>query len=294
MATPGVPNGVPAKANKKAAAPAKADGKKELKILMLHGYTQSGTLFRSKTAALSKPLTKVLAQPPLGLTPTLIYPTGPHRLRPSDIPGYQPPEGSEAGDVDDVETDNWAWFRRDEATLEYRGLGEGMRVIAAAIREASGVDGVVGFSQGGAMAAMLAAAMEPDRPVPTAAAAAAASESSSSLDWVQELRDANGGRPLKFAVVYSGFPAPDEGLQWLYEGKIQTPTLHFIGALDTVVDEARSNGLVERCAAGEGHGMSVVHPGGHYVPVSKEWVGVLAGFLKNILQKTVVENEVKL
>ncbi|KAK9786245.1 putative Serine hydrolase FSH domain-containing protein [Seiridium cardinale] len=254
---------------------AKPNGKKELKILMLHGYTQSGPLFRSKTGALNKILQKFLGTAPLNLQPQLIYPTGPHRLKPSDIPGYQPPEGKSLDEVDDEETDNWGWFRRDEATGTYKGFAEGMLRVAETVSENGGVDGVIGFSQGGAMASLVAAALETERALPAHMAA----EDS----WARKLREANGGKQLKFGVVYSGFVARDEDLQWMYEGGIQTPTLHFIGGLDTVVEESRSRGLTEQCR--EDRTRVLVHPGGHYVPVSKEWTGALVMWLREVLQE---------
>lgn len=132
------------------------------------------------------------------------------------------------------------------------------------------ISGVVGFSQGGSMAAMLAAAMEsPRRPVPPGA----------EWDWVRAVREANNNYPLRFAVIYSGFYAPPAELAWLYEPRIRTPTLQFIGSLDTVVDETRSRGLVARCE----DPVVVVHPGGHHVPVSKEWVMPLVGFIRKVL-----------
>ncbi|CAN8100518.1 unnamed protein product [Discula destructiva] len=250
---------------------AKNEGLKEVKILMLHGYTQSGPLFRAKTRAVEKLLAKSLA--PAHLKPVLFYPTAPNPLDAKDIPGYQPPPPGEEEEEGGSTTDAWAWFRKDEATASYRLLPEGMRRVAACIRDdaAGHVDGVVGFSQGGFMAASVAAALETEpfpRQPPTA----------DEHDWVRELRAANGGRALRFAVVYSGFFAPQGALSWLYTApdKIRTPTLHFIGSLDTVVDEGRSRGLVERCA----EPVVVVHPGGHYVPVAKEWVAPLVGFVR--------------
>lgn len=183
--------------------------------------------------------------------------------------------------MDDEETDNWAWFRRDEATGCYRGLDEGMAKVAETIRENGGVDGVIGFSQGGAMASFVAAALEPQRALPQALEAEAS--------WARRLREANGGRGLDFAVVYSGFVARDEDLQWLYTDQIQTPTLHFIGGLDTVVEESRSQGLVEKCR--EDRMRLLVHPGGHYVPVSKEWTAALVMWLREVLQAKATQGE---
>ncbi|KAI1761505.1 serine hydrolase-domain-containing protein [Hypoxylon sp. FL1150] len=253
-------------------------GKTELKILMLHGFTQSGSLFSSKTKALSKLLTKTLSPAPFNLHPTLIFPTAPHRLRSSDIPGWTPSSDNEGNDED---SDSWAWFRKDEATGAYRGLEAGMEAIAAAIRAAGGgIDGVCGFSQGGAMAALVASAMEHPLRVPPESTAAGETERAD-WTWVESLRAANGGQPLKFCVVYSGFYAPLGRLSWLYEPEIATPSIQFVGSLDTVVDETRTQGLIDRSRDPQ----VVTHPGGHYVPVAKDWVMVLAGWLRQQYSK---------
>ncbi|KAI2604842.1 serine hydrolase FSH [Hypoxylon fragiforme] len=247
-------------------------GKTPLKILMLHGYTQSGALFSSKTKALSKLLLKGLSPPPYNRHPVLIYPTAPLRLRASDIPGYD--VTTAAADEEEAESDSWAWFRKDEATGTYSGFEAGMSAIAAAVADAGGVDGVCGFSQGGASAALVAAALEHPYRSP--------SPSSEDPAWLTALRAANHHRPLSFCVVYSGFFAPPAtNLSWLYTPPISTPTLHFLGSLDTVVEESRSTGLVERCVEPR----VVVHPGGHYVPVAKEWAMALVGWLRERCQK---------
>ncbi|KAI1348851.1 serine hydrolase FSH [Xylaria sp. FL0043] len=249
-------------------------GKKELKILMLHGYTQSGPLFSAKTKALNKLLIKALSPAPLNLHPTLIFPSGPHRLRPSDIPGYVPPEDPSLQDGDEDDLDNWAWFRKDEASGLYRGIEDGMHRIASAIREAGGVDGVLGFSQGGCMAALVAAALE--HPYRTPSTPNNTTTTTTHATWLKELRAANEERPLQFCVIYSGFHATPADLQWLFEPAIATPTLHFLGGLDTVVEEKRSQALVERCR----DPMVLTHPGGHYVPVARDWVMPLVGWLR--------------
>ncbi|KAK0381216.1 serine hydrolase [Colletotrichum melonis] len=253
----------------------KPNGKKEIKILMLHGYTQSGPLFRSKTRALEKLIAKSLG--PFNLAPTLFYPTGPSQLSPRDIPGFVPDESANG---EDQEIDAWAWWRKDESSGSYRFLDQGISTVAEAVREAGGVDGVVGFSQGGAFAALLAAILEGphrDEKMPEDLKASA-----------QALREANGGKPFKFAGIYSGFFAPPEELRWAYEPKIKTPTLHFLGSLDTVVEESRSQGLVDRCE----EPMVVVHPGGHYVPITKEWAMPLIGFLKKIADEETAKSNI--
>lgn len=160
----------------------------------------------------------------------------------------------------------YAWFRKHEATNEYLYFDEGMATITQAIRDAGGVDAVIGFSQGAAVGGFVAAAMETARTPPEGQQG----------EWARKLREANGGRQLLFAVPYSGFKALPASLEWCYEPKIQTPTLHFVGSLDTVVDEDRSQALIDRCEDPK----VIMHPGGHHVPVSKEWAMVLAGFIR--------------
>lgn len=213
----------------------------------------------------------------------MICPTGPYNLRPSDIPGYEPPEGADPA-AEDEPTDNWGWFQHDEGTGAYRRFDEGMQRVADAIRDAGGVDGILGFSQGGAFAQMAAAAMESEhhRPLP------AHDPPKNNTNWAKQLRDANGGKPLKFCMVYSGFVARDPALQWLYEGGMATPSLHVLGSLDTVVGDDRTRGLYEKCGPAEegegGKAKVLVHPGGHFVPVKKEWTTPVAGWLMEVLK----------
>lgn len=216
----------------------------------------------------------------------LIYPTGPHRLRPSQIPGYVSatttsqggPLATGAAADDEDEVDAWAWWRRDDRTEVYNGLDEGMDRIAETICEVGGVDAVMGFSQGGAAAAIVAALLEPGRKEKMAKAGGWKFPAS-----FEDLECA----PLKFGVVYSGFFAPHDDYKGVYDGaKGTTKTLHYIGGLDTVVEESRSRGLVDRVG-----GDVVVHPGGHFVPIGKEWVAALVGFIRQAIEGGVSKKE---
>lgn len=82
--------------------------------------------------------------------------------------------------------------------------------------------------------------------------------------------------PLKFAIIYSGFFAIDSTCNVFFEPKIKTPTMHFLGQLDSVVDESRSRLLVEACVNSE----VVVHVGGHFVPSQRANMDALAAFIR--------------
>lgn len=65
------------------------------------------------------------------------------------------------------------------------------------------------------------------------------------------------------------------------EGGIDTPTLHFIGSLDTVVEEERSMALVRTCRREK----VVYHPGGHFLPGGKMYLGAVGGFIVDCLRE---------
>jgi hypothetical protein len=144
------------------------------------------------------------------------------------------------------------------------------------IREAGGVDGVIGFSQGAAAAGMVASLLEPGR---LTAFDAVRGENPEALgypaSWEDMMRETGQGQ-LKFAVSYCGFYSPNQLYGGFYEPRIATPMCHFIGSLDSVVEESRSLALVDVCEDAR----KVYHPGGHFVPAGKEMAGVLVGFIK--------------
>ena len=244
------------------------------KILMLHGYTQSGPLFHAKSRALEKALCRSLPNA------SFSYPTGPMRLRPADIPGFE----SITKNADGDETEAYAWWRRSNAGSEYIGIQEGLAQIATTIIEEGPFDGVVGFSQGGCAAGMVAALLEGKERIQcfqrkeTAGGLPYPSsflKSTSSAELIQP--------PLKFAIIYSGFTAPPEFYSAFYDPPIRTPMLHFIGSLDSVVEEARSRKLVGACAGEE---KVVVHPGGHFVPSQKAFLAAAVGFVLESVKET--------
>ncbi|PSN60712.1 dihydrofolate reductase [Corynespora cassiicola Philippines] len=257
-----------------------------IKLLMLHGFTQSGPLFHAKTRALEKNLQKAF---PAGIS--LHYPTAPIRLSPADIPFAvaSTTNGEANGNgAQDSEPDAWAWWRRkgDAEPYTYEGIEQGLATLADVLQKEGPFDGVIGFSQGGAMAAMLASLLEPGR-----RAAFEAFYPSGGMRFPESFEADTGyvegtiHPPLKFAVSYSGFAARGtEIYHGFYEPKIKTPMLHFLGTLDAVVEEKRSLALVDRCEENEGR--VVYHPGGHFLPSSqKAYVSALIGFMKEVLHK---------
>lgn len=262
------------------------DAPRKLKILMLHGYTQSGPSFHSKTRSLEKKLTTAFpAAPKPGHLPEypggveLVYPTGPMKLAPSDIPGYDADSAKEG----EEQPEAYGWWKFEKIgepnLFRYEGLDLGFERVAEVIKESGPFDGCIGFSQGAGFAGILASMFDTGR--------------KDAFEKVQE----KGGMaypkslaqvtqpPLKFAVSYAGFLATADDLyQAFYEPKISTPMLHFLGSADSVVEEARSLKMVDACVMGRGveGGVArvVYHPGGHVLPTTKPYMTALVGFIK--------------
>lgn len=271
-----------------------APSTRKLKILMLHGFTQTGPLFEIKTKALKKSLEKAfpsapkpghLKQYPGGVE--LHYPTAPIRLDSQDIPGYDV-DGSSGKEAADA----FGWWRRkgDGEPFVYVGMEEGLGTIARVLREEGPFDGVLGFSQGGAAAGMVASLLESGR-----REAFEAAQAKGGMRYPDSFTEDSGfvegtiQPPMKFAVSYSGFGASTNALyKAFYEPKISTPMLHFLGSVDTVVSEERSLRLVDACVDGRGKeggcDRVVYHPGGHFLPSSqKNYVAALVAFIKEAI-----------
>jgi hypothetical protein len=262
--------------------------KPPLKILMLHGFTQSGTLFRAKTGALTKAIIKAF---PLH-TVSFSYPTGPLRLNPFDVPGYNNGGATE----DKGETETYGWFRRPATEPPtYKGIQDGLASVAALLKTEGPFDGVVGFSQGACLAFIVASLLEPNRK----ASFDAAVTNSDGVEFPESFLPENTGDhpPLKFAIVYSGFKAADPKWGAIYDPQrpIATPVLHVMGTLDALVIEARSRELIQACVGdAEQEGKVVFHPGGHFVPSQRTYLEAAVGFIRRALEgdtKKEVEEE---
>jgi len=146
-----------------------------------------------------------------------------------------------------------------------------------------GIDAVIGFSQGAAAAGMVASLLQPGR------AASFPTDGSDTFSFPKSWEDLAAMHPdgLRFAVSYSGFLTPNRLYEGFYKPKISCPMLHFIGSLDSVVEESRSLALVEACQDAK----TIFHPGGHFVPVGKEMGGFLVGFIREYTKEKVEEKE---
>jgi len=109
---------------------------KKLKILCLHGYRQTGPVFRQRTGALRKALKKQAE---------FVFVTAPHEIKSED----------------EEKMFGW-WFSADDNSYDAHdvtdcsiGLKESLSVVATALKEHGPVDGILAFSQGASLLSII-------------------------------------------------------------------------------------------------------------------------------------------
>ncbi|KAL2710848.1 Family of serine hydrolases 2 [Kluyveromyces marxianus] len=214
------------------------------KVLMLHGLAQSGPYFESKT----KGFRRVLE--PLGYE--FYYPTAPTKCSPADI----------STDIDDLGAssadDYHTWIVPDPVNNEYRLPDITRTFLREYILEHGPFDGIIGFSQGAAVAGYLL------------------TDLNHLLDLTEEQQPT-----LKFCILFMGFRfKPDVYQEQYIKHPIVVPSMHVAGQLDTVVDVAKIHDLHAACV--EGTGTYLEHSGGHFVPNSKGFVTKVAEWLQSL------------
>lgn len=209
-------------------------------VLCLHGYSQDGNVLRTQLKRLTQRL----------------------ELRAhfhfQDAPFAVP-------SMADPSSQGFAWWkpRRDAVSdWHYDGVEESLQLLSEANaaekkRSGSGFAGVLGFSQGGALASLLVGLRERSEPT---------------MMPLPELRFA------MFAGAFR-YRAATPSYDYLFEGRpLMMPSLHCIGERDTIIKGATSE-VLEACFATERR-TSCRHGGGHVVPSGTPSLDVFDAFVE--------------
>lgn len=254
--------------------PSKKEIKFKGKILFLHGYTQSSSVFYAKTSALRKKLLK--------LNYKSVYLNGPTKLTPADLPSTDSLSKFNTVISDDEETNYRSWWIKPHNTNDGIDLSEPLAEIKNYIDKGEIIPdndlvqetesdeerrlpivGIIGFSQGAALAGLLS----------------------------HKFKDLFGVDSLKFVILYSGFKIDTSEKSGNAKYKDYYPAdngesdqfkvLHIYGELDTVVHEDRVLSLYEITKANSD---ILKHPGGHFVPNSKLMVDQTTNWIVHIME----------
>ena len=142
------------------------------------------------------------------------------------------------------------WNASDDGTV-YEGLEDTLAYVDDFVAREGPFDGVIGFSQGGTLAALLCALQERRRRLASPAAAPA------------ELTPED----FRFCICVCGLRSRLREHRQLYESGIRLPSLHFLGRADSLT--AHSRRLVESFE----DPLVVEHGRGHVVPPLAEGDG---------------------
>lgn len=119
-----------------------------------------------------------------------------------------------------------------------RGLEESLATVARALKESGPFSGLLGFSQGAALAALVCAlgqAGDPRFPLP------------------------------RFIILISGFCPRGLGLrESILQGPFSLPSLHVFGDTDRVIPSQESVQLASRFTGA----ITLTHSGGHFIPAA--------------------------
>lgn len=153
-----------------------------------------------------------------------------------------------------------AWWKPNPERTVAVGFKESVQSLGQLLRN-NRFDGVFGFSQGAAFAAVLSALLEKPNLY-----------SDLTLEDGKPIHP-----PFKFCLAVSGFKLEDPYANPIWEGGYNTPTLHILGQADVVVVGYRSKRLAEVA-----HNLRVEeHVGGHFVPTKGPWRKFLAAYLQD-------------
>ncbi|XP_077517548.1 esterase OVCA2-like isoform X2 [Amblyomma americanum] len=192
-------------------------------ILCLHGYRQDAAGFKSKLGGFRKATKSLL---------DLVFIDAPHLIE------------NDALCVGDNEGGRGWWFSSEKSfsAREYtdtcRGFEESVKAIEQACKLEGPFDGILGFSQGAAMAAMIL--------------------------LMQCLKKVECS--FKFGVLVAGFRSRSSAHDHLFakEGLIDVPTLHIVGETDNIIPKAQAIEILPFFVSPS----VLYHPGGHFLPTS--------------------------
>lgn len=211
----------------------------KLRVLCLHGYRQTGTTFREKTGAFRKLLKKHAE---------FVFLTSPLRV---------PALTSDGGGGDDGGSGWWFsqpndYFKAQDDSDCVKGYEESLKATVDFVSENGPFDGLLGFSQGGAMLGLLCGLQQ------------------------------QGKLPFsfKFAIFASAFRSHSSPHQHLYSEKIILPSLHVYGEEDQVIQKSMSEEFLQYFHEPQ----TLVHSGGHFIPATGAHKATYITFLENMAQ----------
>ncbi|KAI5270990.1 hypothetical protein E4T47_05689 [Aureobasidium subglaciale] len=217
----------------------------------------------AKTASLREEIRRGLSatNPSENHNITFHFANAPFILPRSALPSFDLDGATIQDASNEVDAYTWWDLTGETSPFTYEGFHDYvLAYIATAFRAGGPFDGIVGFSQGAALAVMVASLLEPGRSEVFKQAKA-----TGGMRYPQAFHPIWTARqpPLKFVIPISGFGNLENPLsEAFYHPKIKTPSLHILGRADKFIKPEMSRNLINCFDAPQ----VLFHSGGHRVP----------------------------
>ncbi|KAK0456838.1 FSH1-domain-containing protein [Armillaria borealis] len=227
-------------------------------ILVLHGYAQNAHILSKQ-----------------------FFIDAPHVLQAEDLFGgaSESNESTLEASTEDPTLTPRGWFRAFADKTRAVGLDESLILFRDILKERT-YDGVFGFSQGAAVAALLCALVL----VPKTNMEPYINRLEKPESYPPFLIDGKPPHPpFKFCVAVAGLKITDPLADVLFNPTYSTPTLHIRGKTDVIVTSDRSQELIDVSSNKriEEHDGSLTRVPGHFVPSKTPWRKFLAAYIRD-------------
>eukprot|EP01083_Nonionella_stella_P074831 203101_1 len=221
---------------------------RKLRLLCLHGYLQNDRNFRGRCGSLKRGLRDIA---------DLYFLCAPHEVPVSTMSSneYKAPEtvinnvNPKKNPPSNTPKYTW-WFASDDGSI-YRDWKDSVDYVLKFMESEGPFDGILGFSQGATMAALVCAHLQ---------------------------HDDSGAVRVRCVFLAGGFVPRAEDVRKALGGNIDCPSLHVIGSSDQIVEQSRSKDLAKFFT----NPTISVHSGGHFIPADKPMLEVYRQFLRSI------------
>ncbi|SAM04298.1 hypothetical protein [Absidia glauca] len=213
----------------------------KLKILCLHGLAENAIYMRKKTEFMMRSVEDMV---------DLVYINGPYLVLPAEHNStdvqYKHGDGIEDNSIASLSYSYWNPRRYDPMVLANKSVDPNQKtwdLLRKVLIEQGPFDGILGFSQGGALAAILSILLAGQDVIPNPLGP----------DTVHP--------PLRFTIIIgSMMPMTKSGFAGLFmqPTKAETPSMHIMGELDTIVGMKAMEHLASRFK----NPVLIRHPGG--------------------------------
>ncbi|KAF5388746.1 hypothetical protein D9757_004767 [Collybiopsis confluens] len=230
------------------------------RVLVLHGYSQNAYILSKRLSALRKQCKGIVE---------FVFIDAPLVLEPQDLFENEPTELPEVSSdpLRDPSAVLRGWWKfADKQKQVSVGMEDSLvflrDVLKDEVENGRRFDGLFGFSQGAAMAAVLGALLE---------------EPSKFQDFLINGKPPH--PPVSFCICAAGFlpTVPLATTILSPQSRMKTQTLHIYGMADPIIPYARAKLLTETTP----NRRIETHDGGHFVPSKGPWRKFIAAWLKD-------------